>query len=91
MRIFTRSQEATLLHELYIQSEPVGDDAMPGILKIDCDLLALVKDIMVYSHEFEEQCIKEQYGTKPSHNTSNNCRRHGGKPGPQRPTMKRLT
>ena len=67
MRIFTRSQDATLLHELYIQSEPVGDDAMPDILKIYCDLLAPVKDTMVYSHEFEELCIKEQLQKLRSH------------------------
>ena len=60
LRMFTIPGPNIPLLELYIMSESLGDEAMPGILKGFCEIMAPVLDIKVYPHEVHEQCVKEQ-------------------------------
>ena len=60
LRMFTTTGPNIPLLELYIMSESLGDEAMPGILKGFCEIMAPVLDIKVYPHEVHEQCVKEQ-------------------------------
>ena len=58
--MFTTTGPNIPLLELYIMSESLGDEAMPGILKGFCEIMAPVLDIKVNPHEVHEQCVKEQ-------------------------------
>ena len=60
LRMFTTTGPNIPLLELYIMSESLGDEAMPGILKSFCEIMAPVLDIKVYPNEIHEQCVKEQ-------------------------------
>ena len=60
LRMFTTPGPNIPLLELYIMSESLGDEAMPGILKGFCEIMAPVLDIKVYPHQVHEQCVKEQ-------------------------------
>ena len=59
LRMFTTPGPNIPLLELYIMSESLGDEAMPGILKGFREIMAPVLDIKVYPHEVHEQCVKE--------------------------------
>ena len=59
-RMFTTAGPNIPLLELYIMSESLGDEAMPGILKGFCEIMAPMLDIKVYPHQVHEQCVKEQ-------------------------------
>ena len=58
--MFTTTGPNIPLLELYIMSESLGDEAMPGILKGFCEILAPVLDIKVYPHQVHAQCVKQQ-------------------------------
>ena len=58
--MFTTPGPNILLLELYIMSESLGVEAMPGILKGFCEIMAPVLDIKVYPLEIHEQSVKEQ-------------------------------
>ena len=60
LRLFTIPGPNIPLLELYVMSESLGDEAMPGILKGFCEIMAPVLDIKVYPHKIHEQCVKEQ-------------------------------
>ena len=60
LRMFTIPGPNIPLLKLYIMSESLGDEAMPGILKGFCKIMAPVLDIKVYPHEVHVECAKEQ-------------------------------
>ena len=57
--MFTKSPSTfTPSHELYMESEPWGDDQAPDIFRPNCEYIAVVK--AVHNEDYVNKVIKEQ-------------------------------